>query len=148
MVYQLIYHSRFSSAAQGPSATIRNILSRSQANNFRDGITGFLIFDKSSFVQILEGDEAAVLETYDRIGSDRRHSQLTVIDSRQVGQRAFPDWAMGGYVRSPESADVYARHSPSEGFDPRALTADAVVALAQDLLAFEQARLSQRILDA
>ena len=148
MVYQLIYHSHFLPVGAGPSGTIRSILRASDANNLRDGITGFLIFDKASFVQVLEGDQAAVLETYERISDDPRHAGLTIIATRQVAARAFTDWAMGGHLRSDETQDIYARHGVTGGLDPAALRAPQVVALAQDLLAFETVRQSQRVIDA
>jgi hypothetical protein len=148
MVFQLIYHSHFLPIGAGPSSTIRSILHASETNNFRNGITGFLIFDKSSFLQILEGDQAAVLETYDRIGEDPRHARVTVIAARQVAARAFTDWAMGGHLRSDETCDIYARHGAAGGLDPGRLQATEVVALAQDLLAFETRRQSQRIISA
>jgi len=148
MIFQLIYHSRFAPIGAGPSSTIRSILHASAINNFRAGITGFLIFDKSSFVQILEGDEVAVLETYDRISDDPRHSHLVVMDTRWVEARHFSDWAMGGHLRSDETHDIYARHCVAGGLDPAALDTPQVVALALDLLDFETRRQSQRIIDA
>ena len=152
MIYQLIYHSHFMPVGAGPSSTIRSILRASEANNLRDGITGFLIFDKSSFVQVLEGDQAAVLEAYERIGDDPRHAHLTVLATRWVAARDFDGWAMGGHIASDETRDIYAHHGVAGGLDPAALGtslgAPRVVALAQDLLAFETQRQSQRIVSA
>jgi len=148
MVYQLVYFSRFTPVGAGPSSTIRDILRTSEAKNFVNGITGFLIFDKSSFVQVLEGDQAAVLETYERIGDDPRHADLAVIDSRRAKARDFSDWAMGGHLRSDETQDIYVRHGVTSGFDPAKISADGIVALARDLMAFETRRQSQRIVGA
>ena len=152
MIYQLIYHSHFMPVGAGPSSTIRSILRASEANNFRDGITGFLIFDKSSFVQILEGDQAAVLETYERIGDDPRHAHLTVLATRRVVARDFEGWAMGGHIASDVTRDIYARHGIAGGLYPAALGttlgAPQVVALAQDLQAFEAQRQSTRVVSA
>ncbi len=147
MFYQLVYHSRFTARTSGALSTVRDILQTSQDNNHRDNITGFLVFDKLSFVQILEGDQAVVDATYARIGKDPRHDGLTLIETRQVAARAFPEWSMGGFIRSPEVHDIYARHGLTGGMEPETLTADQVVALATDLLAFEQARQGQRIID-
>ncbi len=148
MVFQLIYHSRFLPIGAGPSSTIRSILRASAANNLRDGLTGFLIFDKSHFVQVLEGDQAAVLEAYERIGDDPRHAELTLVATRQIVARAFADWAMGGHLRCDESQDIYARHGLAGGLDPARLRAPEVVALAQDLQAFETLRQSHRVIGA
>ena len=148
MVFQLIYHSRFLPVGAGPSSTIRSILRASETNNFLDGITGFLIFDKVHFVQVLEGDQAAVLETYERIGDDPRHAYLTVLDTRWVETRAFEGWAMGGHIASDETRHIYARHTIGGVLDPESLSGPRVVALALDLLALETKRQSQRVLTA
>lgn len=45
-------------------------------------------------MQVLEGEESAVLETYRRIERDaRHHGLLTLLKERDV-ERMFPDWAM------------------------------------------------------
>ncbi|MDV6331680.1 BLUF domain-containing protein [Asticcacaulis sp. 201] len=144
-MFQIIYHSRYTVSASGLS-TIRDILSVSETNNYRNGITGFLIFDKSSFVQVLEGERGAVEDTYLRICNDPRHSRPTVIEARDMGDRAFPDWAMGGFIRSPEAQDIYARHGLTGGLEASSLTADQVIGLAQDLAASEQLRQARRTL--
>jgi len=148
MVFQLLYHSHFLPVGAGPSSTIRAILRASEDNNFRDGITGFLIFDKTSFIQVLEGEQAAVLATFDRIGDDPRHTGVAVIAARTTETRAFAGWAMGGHLRSVETQDIYARHGLGDGLDPSSLRAPQVIALAQDLLAFETQRQSQRTIGA
>ena len=62
--------------------------------NALDGITGLLIFNGTRFLQIIEGDEAAIDELIERLRRDRRHSAFEIRDARFVGQRAFPDWSM------------------------------------------------------
>ena len=56
MLTQLIYHSHFVPGDYGALSTVRNIIQVSEINNGRDGITGFLIFDKSHFLPIREGE--------------------------------------------------------------------------------------------
>jgi hypothetical protein len=145
MLTQLIYHSQYVPGEYGALSTVRNILQTSEINNGRDGITGFLIFDKSHFLQILEGDIERVRRTLDRIKGDPRHRDLAFIADGPIETRAFTDWAMGGYVRSSESQAVYARHGITGDLDLGALTGATVVALALDLLAFETARQKQRV---
>ncbi|MBP2160011.1 MULTISPECIES: BLUF domain-containing protein [Asticcacaulis] len=146
MVYQLIYRSRYT-GAQGSLSTVREILTASQRNNSRHGITGFLIFDKTSFLQVLEGDAPVVLETYERIKADERHADLSVIAASEVDARAFPDWAMGGFLRSPEVQPIYMRHGLDKGMDPKDLKAETVIGLAHDLMAFEAQRHGGRVID-
>ncbi len=117
MLHRLVYRSLYvPEAGGGPLVTIRDILARSHDNNFREHITGFLIFDKITFVQVLEGPRAAVTETY----------------------RAFPDWTMGGFLRADDAQHIYDAHGFSAGLDVGTLTAERVIALAQDLEAFDR----------
>ncbi|MGN6210447.1 BLUF domain-containing protein [Asticcacaulis sp.] len=145
MLTQLIYHSQYVPGDSGALSTVRNILQTSEINNSRDGITGFLIFDKSHFLQILEGDFQCVHRTLERIKGDPRHRDLTVVADKSIEARAFTDWAMGGYVRSADSQAVYARHGIAGDLDLGVLTGATVVALALDLLAFETARQKERV---
>lgn len=119
---------------------MREILSVSQRNNGRDGITGFLIFDKTWFVQILEGERAKVTDTYDRIARDARHAAATILNVRDVPARLFPNWTMGGAMRTPEVQEIYLQHGFGGPLDVTRLTSDQVVDLALDLQAFEESR--------
>ncbi|MDR7037805.1 hypothetical protein J2X36_002556 [Methylobacterium sp. BE186] len=142
MIHQLVYYSR-NTVPGGDRAmltNLREIVSASQRNNGRDGITGFLIFDKTWFVQILEGDRAKVTETYNRIARDTRHSGTTIINVRDVEARLFPNWTMGGAMRTPEVQEVYLQHGIGSAMDPVRLKSTQIVALALDLQAFEKAK--------
>lgn len=55
MFLQLVYYSRFVAGSQGAMSAVRDILKVSEAKNGRNRVTGFLIFDKANFLQILEG---------------------------------------------------------------------------------------------
>ena len=148
MIHQLVYYSR--NTVQGGDramlTNLREIVSASQRNNSRDGITGFLIFDKTWFVQILEGDKAQVTETYNRIARDTRHSAATIMNVRDIEARLFPNWTMGGAMRTPEMEELYLEHGIGSTMDPSRLKSTQIVALALDLQAFEQAkRQGQRI---
>jgi len=45
-------------------------------------------------MQILEGDDPAISETFDRISKDTRHWNTTVLLDRDA-PRAFGEWSMG-----------------------------------------------------
>ena len=133
--FQLIYCSRnaLSSGKGSLLNEIRQILSVSQRNNKRDGITGFLIYDKDWIVQILEGERSAVTITYDRICRDKRHSDIVKISAIDNQPRLFPDWAMGGVVRGPDVQEVYLASGIDMTTDPRKLTAKQIIKLALGL---------------
>ncbi|HEX8374684.1 MAG TPA: BLUF domain-containing protein [Geminicoccaceae bacterium] len=142
MIHQLIYYSRnvVTGGDREMLTNMRDIVSASQRNNSRDGVTGFLIFDKTWFVQILEGERAKVVETYNRIGRDTRHTGATIINVRDVAERLFPNWTMGGAMRTPEMQEVYLGHGIGGALEPAKLKSGQIVALALDLQAFEQAK--------
>lgn len=143
---QIVYHSRNrlnSSPDRSQLDLLRSVLSASQCNNARDGITGFLLFDRSWFFQILEGERAQVLATYDRIQKDPRHADVTLMALREMRARSFPGWSMGGGMRSLDHGEIYLRHGISGAMEPSRITAPTVVALAMDLQDFDLARQQQ-----
>ena len=86
---QILYHSR----AVGRLET-SSILASSKRNNGIDGITGILLSDGRSYLQVLEGPEASVLATYERIYADPRHTDVVVISNHLIEEREFGYWSM------------------------------------------------------
>ena len=118
-ITQLIYHSRYTPVSgQSSLATLRSVLASSQRNNRRDNLTGFLLFDKPWFFQILEGSLDQVTQSYDRIQKDPRHSHVTLMSKRLVSQRNFSQWSMGGAMRSMDQQEIFLRHGSVETLDP------------------------------
>ena len=54
-------------------ATLAGILMDARRCNTRDDVTGALICRRDVFVQLLEGPEQKVRDTFERIGRDDRH---------------------------------------------------------------------------
>ncbi len=73
---------------------LRAILEISRHNNQASGITGLLLYIDGGFLQVLEGEDRAVQETYARIRADQRHWEARLLLDRE-GPRAFGDWSMG-----------------------------------------------------
>lgn len=129
MTTQLIYASR----AALPALDLAAILAVSRPRNEAAGITGYLLAGPHWFVQVLEGEEAAVAETYARIGADPRHGDVTLIGTRTVRRRSFPRWSMGGRSIGPDAGPALARHDLAEDFDPRNVPMPTLLGLAMDL---------------
>lgn len=85
------------------------ILKKSQDNNARDGVTGLLYFDGKRFLQVLEGDAAAVARTYGRIKRDPRHRAVVILSDRAVETRDFGDWSMAWKEPGADAADFIDR---------------------------------------
>jgi hypothetical protein len=75
-------------------AMLAGILMDARRCNTRDGVTGALICRREVFLQILEGPERAVRDTFARIGRDDRHVDVALHLSEPASERMFGDWAM------------------------------------------------------
>ena len=73
---------------------LREVVAKSQRNNSRDGVTGFLTYSAPVFTQSLEGRRDAVQGVYKRIAADPRHGDLRVLALRDIDCREFGDWSM------------------------------------------------------
>ncbi len=76
-------------------ADLRAILETARRKNSQRSVTGMLLYTSGSFFQVLEGDEATVLELFALIATDRRHKNATMIIREPIARRAFGDWTMG-----------------------------------------------------
>ena len=92
-MYFLIYRSV---ATERPDdAGLLELLKLSREANAAHGITGMLLYQNGRYMQMLEGEEAAVRALYDNIARDRRHHLVTIVASGPVAKRHFHDWSMG-----------------------------------------------------
>ena len=89
---QLIYRS----AATVPFSErqLADLLTRARDNNAELGLTGLLLYDDGSFLQVLEGEREPLLTIYGRI-LKIRHDKLTKLLERPIDERRFGDWQMG-----------------------------------------------------
>lgn len=88
---------------------INELLKESRRNNSKKGITGLLIYNKGSFLQILEGEESSVLDLFEKIKRDKRHKQISVMTSFVNDHRVFEKFPMGyAEVDQNDFKDIYA----------------------------------------
>ncbi len=92
MIYELVYESVGKKGL--PIADIDEILETSRTRNAENGITGCLVYYNRRFIQILEGNQQAVQECYQKIKKDDRHRQVRIIAENAVEKRTFPEWGM------------------------------------------------------
>jgi len=90
---QLIYVSTAKSNITDES--VQNLITFSKKNNSKYGITGFLVFDNSFFLQCIEGKDEEVNSLMKNIEKDKRHSDMEVLGIRTVRDRSFENWNMG-----------------------------------------------------
>jgi len=70
------------------------IVESSSVNNAECEITGVLLEYNNYFLQYLEGPEYNVLRLYDIIKRDNRHSNIQLIQTKDIQERIFSDWSM------------------------------------------------------
>ena len=97
---QLIYVSKATRALDKEELT--RLLGKIRPNNTRLGITGILLHDSGSFLQVLEGPLTAIRELYQRIAKDDKHHSIVTILERPIPERQFPNWSMGFAEVDPE----------------------------------------------
>ena len=90
---QIIYTSH--AAVPLDSRSLRELVADASRKNRAQGITGMLYCANGSYLQVLEGDEKAVLLLYADILRDRRHDEIHTVVIRPIEQADFPNWSMG-----------------------------------------------------
>ena len=125
-LFQIVYTS---TAADSLSrADLMELLQGSVRRNARAGITGLLLYHDGIFMQVLEGEEPAVISLFSKISRDPRHHHVIPVIHEPVEQRHFPNSAMAfrdlgtaelrqlpGYsefLNTPLNGDLLARDIP------------------------------------
>ena len=98
---------------------VQDILESAIRRNGESGVAGTLLFNGVSFLQVLEGPEAAVEETYSRICEDERHNHIVTIFRESGVKRCFDG-------SSPMTLNTVASHT---GSLPDGLTQSSAIEL-------------------
>ncbi len=91
-IFQLVYISRANENLC--YSDIERILKSSRVNNQKNDVTGLLVYKDEHFLQILEGDQSKVMETFSRIIRDKRGSQARILAESYTDFRIFNRWPM------------------------------------------------------
>ena len=94
-LYQLIYHSQ--ALRPFETAALASLLHQARGFNQKHYLSGLLLHTPDGqFLQILEGEEAAVRALYyDHIVADPRHHCCRLLGAGACAERSFADWNMG-----------------------------------------------------
>ena len=128
---QLIYVSDLVDADESALAAI---LESAVRHNLQNGITGMLLYAEGSLIQVLEGEEDAVQETYGRICQDPRHGHITCLQQEAVAERHFSQWSMGYRRLRAEDLERLPKLAPHFKFGPGAKSFDVSPGDALDML--------------
>lgn len=141
MLSQLIYTSQ---AIPGLThVALQDIAVTAARFNSLVGISGLLVFDEGCFLQVLEGDDAAIVPLYQHIKRDVRHLNVVKLIHEPINKRRFAKWGMRLVADTP-----YGNASALENWR-ELFTTDAFAHLTEDrvrtvLDAFTRGRWHQR----
>lgn len=88
LIYTSVAVSRFT------DAQLNELLTKSRQKNERLQITGMLLYDKGTFLQVIEGPDDAIRNLIYDIQHDPRHQLMIVLTERKIRQRDFSQWSM------------------------------------------------------
>jgi hypothetical protein len=87
-------------------ADVSALVDRACASNAEAGITGALLYYRSRFIQVLEGEQADVEMLLSRISQDLRHHDMTVVHRGAASERVFGKWSMREVLAGRENEPV------------------------------------------
>lgn len=103
--FRLMYRSRNLIPPDRLKKELGRLFSVARSTNKSRHISGALLLDGEHYVQVLEGDEARVLELYEHISQDERHDSVVLLESGTVDERVFSRWSMAR-VGEGDEADI------------------------------------------
>ncbi|MGL5819533.1 MAG: BLUF domain-containing protein [Phycicoccus sp.] len=104
-VFRLLYRSSSLLPTASRAAELGRLFSQARAHNKAVGVTGALLLDDATFVQVLEGDEGVVRELYETIAADPRHEAVELLETDPDAERVFGRWSMAR-VSADGSPDI------------------------------------------
>ena len=73
---------------------ILDMLEKAREFNQENKITGCLLCYRGEFIQYLEGNQIEVLNLFDKIQKDDRHSKINILSHGDIQGREFKQWHM------------------------------------------------------
>ena len=92
-LYRVTYVS--SATARMTKDDLMMLLRQCREYNSEHGITGMLLYSNGTFLQVLEGNEQQIDDLLQTINKDPRHSDVRMLERREIEQRDYGDWSMG-----------------------------------------------------
>ncbi len=91
-MFNLVYRSKGNT--DFGHTEIQKMLDQARDFNSRNNITGCLLYFRGMFLQYLEGEKDLVLNLFEKIKADPRHSQVILISQGNFDAREFGTWEM------------------------------------------------------
>ena len=133
MLVRLLYVSR----ALDPDASeaTDSILAVAREHNMANGITGILCYGGGIYLQAIEGGRNQVNNLYGQIVSDKRHTDVVLLNYEEISERRFGGWTMGQVNLSKLNTSVVLKYSELPVLNPYAVSGHVSLALVEELMA-------------
>jgi len=83
---------------------LENLLADIRKRNKLQKVTGLLLYNDGTFIQLIEGKTRIIKNLFEKIKNDKRHSDVVLLLDESIKKRAFPDWTMGYYKLNREQS--------------------------------------------
>ena len=133
MLVRMIYVSRAVNPSSGSPTD--SILASSREHNLSSGITGILCYGGGIYLQAIEGGRNQVNNLYAQIVSDKRHTDVVLLNYEEIAERRFGGWTMGQVNLSKLNTSVVLKYSELPVLDPYAVSGHVSLALLEELMA-------------
>jgi len=133
MLVRLLYVSR--ALDPDASAATDAILDVAREHNMANGITGILCYGGGIYLQAIEGGRNQVNNLYAQIVSDKRHTDVVLLNYEEIAERRFGGWTMGQVNLSKLNTSVVLKYSELPVLDPYAVSGLVSLALLEELMA-------------
>ncbi|MCE0495465.1 BLUF domain-containing protein [Vibrio salinus] len=128
---RLIYVSTLSLDCD--SNALDDILKTSREHNEKTHITGLLSHNQKYFLQCLEGSRVEINNTYHHIINDHRHTNVTILEYKEITHRDFGDWSMGDIPQTFLTTLLNLQFSGSEEFNPYEMSGESAYLMLLEL---------------
>ena len=91
------YTSLYAGQPDQLASVIDWIRSFSAVRNVELGITGAIVHDRGRFLQVMEGESAAIDTLVTALARDPRHRDMTKLVRAPIRERTFAGWSMAVY---------------------------------------------------
>lgn len=102
------YTSTYAGAPDEASSVLSAIREVAEVRNPQLGITGALVHDRGRFLQVLEGEAAALDTLVAAIQRDPRHRDMKPLVRAPIRERTFTGWSMATYDTGTADANAAA----------------------------------------
>lgn len=114
---RLTYASKATSESSMVQTDLIDILNHSRRFNNQHSISGVLFYNNNYFFQCLEGERTQLVELYDTIAKDTRHSDIVQLACEDIDTPAFGQWQMKYVLEDNRIRHFFVTHY-GQAFNP------------------------------